>query len=426
MNSLIKDTARPSLVKRIIPPLYKDLLLWTNREYDPTTHQIKSRITPAYNLTLKQGLCANFNGTSSECSLNSAIDLTGNWSIEISFAPAVVNVSQFLFSEVMTVPTRRFYMSIDAAGKLLCQIGTGLAVAISGALTAGVSYTLYMSYSSATGIVTSKLRTRSTGALTDLTHYTVAGLDSTAGTFRIGKSMTGNFFSGCMHEFTIWKLTKTVAQMDSTKTDAELCIPFSGSVLDIAGKYTINSANITYRHSDYASFRSDEYGFAVKTGAIYPKLLDGTGYAGLVGEPDATYQGLIALKGQPEIGTKQYLGTEYDFGDAAAITDAGISWDEWDDTDDNLNTVGTAETDLDTDYYNAITASLMTCTSIAGYAGTSNVSKRLFFKVADRVMKDDGSFLAESGRVREIMVYKRDLTEAEILRVQKYCREVTE
>ena len=32
------------------------------------------------------------------------------------------------------------------------------------------------------------------------------------------------------------------------------------------------------------------------------------------------YQGLIATKGQPEIGTKQYLGTEYDFGDAAAIT----------------------------------------------------------------------------------------------------------
>ena len=138
------------------------------------------------------------------------------------------------------------------------------------------------------------------------------------------------------------------------------------------------------------------------------------------------YKGLIATKGQPEIGTKQYLGTEYDFGDAVAITDAGISWDDWDDTDDNLNTVGTAETDLDTNYYNAITASLMTCTSIAGYAGTSNVSKRLFFKVADRVMKGDDSFLAESGRVQEIMVYKRDLTAGEILRVQKYCREVTE
>jgi hypothetical protein len=48
----------------------------------------------------------------------------------------------------------------------------------------------------------------------------------------------------------------------------------------------------------------------------------------------------------------------------------------------------------------------------------------LFFKVADRVMKDDGSFLAESGRVQEILVYKRDLSASEILRVQKYCREV--
>lgn len=138
------------------------------------------------------------------------------------------------------------------------------------------------------------------------------------------------------------------------------------------------------------------------------------------------YHGLIATKGQPEIGTKQYLGTEYDFGDAEAITDAGISWDDWDGEDTNFDTVGTAETDLDTDYYNAITANLMTCTSIAGYAGTSNVKSRLFFKVADRVMKGDGSFRAESGRVQEILVYKRDLSASEILRVQKYCREVTE
>lgn len=58
MNSLIKNTPLKSLVKRSIPPLYKDLLIWTNRVYDPTTHQIKSRISPQYNLTLKQGLCA--------------------------------------------------------------------------------------------------------------------------------------------------------------------------------------------------------------------------------------------------------------------------------------------------------------------------------------------------------------------------------
>jgi hypothetical protein len=146
-----------------------------------------------------------------------------------------------------------------------------------------------MSYSSTTGIITSKLRTRSTGALTDLTDYTVVGLDATTGTWRIGRAPTNGWYSGCIHELTIWKSTKTVAQMDSTKTDAELYIPFSGSVLDIAGKYTINSANITYGHNDYSTFRSDEYGFAVKSGAIYPKLLDGSGYAGLVGDPDKIY-----------------------------------------------------------------------------------------------------------------------------------------
>ena len=202
--------------------------------------------------------------------------------------------------------------------------------------------------------------------------------------------------------------------------------PYCGDTKDICplGNHgTITGTVSLAEHSDYSTFRNDEYGFAVKTGIIYPKLLDGTGYAGLVGEPDAVYQGLIATKGQPEIGTKQYLGTEYDFGDAAAITDAGISWDDWDGEDTNEDTVGTAETDLDTDYYNAVTASLMTNTSIAGYAGTSNVKSRLFFKVADRVMKDDGSFLAESGRVQEILVYKTDLTAGQIAKVRKYCKD---
>ena len=140
------------------------------------------------------------------------------------------------------------------------------------------------------------------------------------------------------------------------------------------------------------------------------------------------YRGLIETKGQIDVAGQNYLKTLFDFEQSpnTVIEDAGISWDDWGGTDSNLNTVGTAETDLDTSYYNAITASLMTNTSIAGYAGISNVKSRLFFKVADRVMKDDGSFLAESGRVQEIIAYKRDLSASEILRVQKYCREVTE
>lgn len=238
--------------------------------------------------SVRQGLCASFNGINSECSLANAIDLTGNWSMEISFAPAVVDVLQYFVSEVVTSPTRRFYVSLEN-GKVLLHIGTGERVVISNALSVGASYTLYMSYSSTTGIITSKLRTRSTGALTDLTDYTVAGLDATNGTWRIGRAPTGGWYSGCIHELTIWKSTKTVAQMDSTKTDAELIIPFSGSAQVIKGNIVINSANITYGRSDYATFRSDEYGFAVKSGVIYPKLLDGSGYAGLVGDPDKIY-----------------------------------------------------------------------------------------------------------------------------------------
>ncbi len=56
------------------PPLESDLLLWTNREYDPATHQIKSRISD-YHITLKQGLCAGFT-TLSEIAFNSLSGVT--------------------------------------------------------------------------------------------------------------------------------------------------------------------------------------------------------------------------------------------------------------------------------------------------------------------------------------------------------------
>jgi hypothetical protein len=393
--------------------------------YNPTTHSFTSRITPQINPTLKQGSVAMFNGTSSECSLGSAIALQGNWSMMITFNPSVLNVLQYLCSEALTSPTRRFYVTLDLLGKISLQIGTGGVLAISDALILGGTYTLYMSYNATTGVITSKLRTRSTGLLADLADYTVSGLDATTGTFRIGRAVTAGWYSGCIHEFTIWKSIKTVAQMDSTKTDAELAIPFCDSVLDIAENYTVNNANITYQNSDYASFYCEEYGFAEKSGAIYPKLLSGTGYAGNPSAPYTEYDGLIKTKGTINIAAFNLLGTLVDFAHDpnTEIEDAGISWDEWDGEDTNEDMVGTAETDLDTDYYNAITASLMTNTSIAGYAGTSNVSKRLFFKVADRVMKDDGSFLAESGRVQEILVYKADLTAGQIAKVRKYCKD---
>jgi hypothetical protein len=431
MNSLIKNTPLKSLVKRSIPPLYKDLLIWTNRVYDPTTHQIKSRISPQYNLTLKQGLCASFNGVSSECSLATPIDLTGNWSIQISFAPAVVNVLQYFISEVLTSPTRRFYVALNDNGKIKLQIGTGTPVDVSNALSVGASYTLYMSYSSATGIITSKLRTLSTGALENLTDYTVEGLDATNGTWRIGRAPSSGWYSGCIHELTIWKSTKTVAQMDSTKTDAELMIPFSGSAQDIKGAITINSANITYGRSDYATFRSDEYGFAVKSGTIYPMKLDGTGYAGLVGEPDAVYHGLIATKGQIEIAGQNYLKTLFDFEQTVntAIEEAGLILDDYTALDCNDDLIYTADPYLDPlTYPNAFTAMTLANVSQQRYSdlADNNASRRIFIKYRRGTdVTDDGSrALITAGTIAEILVYKRDLSVAEAIRVLKYCADM--
>ncbi len=413
------------------PPVEDQLLLWTGKTYDPTTHQIKSRLTPAYNLTLKQGLVAKGDG------------VTGYISYSLAM-PTSTTKMRWLFrlSDVS---------SVSKNDRIASQWNSSTGK--SWAFSFGVSLEFKMSLAtSGGGAAYSAIPTNgggayipSSGDLVDIVFdsgiITVVVNGTTSYTVDVSGTQTSLYSNGnntlicfasedgmtqnasiSMCDLSIWinNILDTDAPVFKDALEGGAFDQISGTQGTVAGDIDFTA------RSDYASFYCEEYGFAVKTGKIYPKNYAGTGYAGLVGEPDAVYQGLIATKGQPEIGTKQYLGTEYDFGDAEAITDAGISWDGWNGKDTKGDTVGTAETDLDTDYYNAIVASLMTNTSIAGYAGTSNVSKRLFFKVADRVMKDDGSFLAESGRVQEIMVYKRDLTEAEILRVQKYCREVTE
>ncbi len=410
------------------PPVEDQLLLWTGKTYDPTTHQIKSRLTPAYNLTLKRGLCggggANLYVTPSTSPKAFPL-LSGAWSIMIEFTTDdLVAGTQFLHYRA-GAGDLRFLFSI-ASGRLAVRMGLTAQTNIddAGDISANTHYIIASTGITVAGAGTAVTYIWKNGVRKKMADYAYTGLTEIAGSCSFGTG--SNSFLGCWHKVGVWESAQDSSTLTDFNSQAIMAVVFQTRAIDLAENYTFTVDTLDYTQRTNNCFYLSEQGFAVKSGAIYPKLLSGTGYAGLVGEPDAVYQGLIATKGQPEIGTKQYLGTEYDFGDAAAITDAGVSWDEWDGEDDNSDTVGTAETDLDTDYYNAITASLMTCTSIAGYAGTSNVSKRLFFKVADRVMKDDGSFLAESGRVQEIMVYKRDLTEAEILRVQKYCREVTE
>lgn len=426
------------------PPYEKDLLIWTNRVYDPTTHQIKSRISPQYNLTLKQGLCAKGNGVNSYASATTPIN-TYPFSYAVKVVPTSLDINQCLISLSSSASSTVNFDLISAittgsAYVLVRQGGTtyisNTNITGSSEFAVGVPTIAIMEFASKTEInlhINGNSFNIPLGVGVELPDPSVnrfgilASLDSTPSSFSNAKVMWA-----CQFERALTTAEKTALMNDNpfgvtwaSATDSFYA--FEGNMRDLVSTrhMTNNGISLTERCNN-STFYCDEHGFAVKSGAIYPMKLDGSGYAGLVGEPDAVYHGLIATKGQPEIGTKQYLGTEYDFGDAEAITDAGISWDEWDGEDTNLDTVGTAETDLDTDYYNAITANLMTNTSIAGYAGTSNVKSRLFFKVANRVMKDDGSFLAESGRVQEILVYKRDLSASEILRVQKYCREVTE
>jgi hypothetical protein len=428
LEKTLEQTLEQCLEKRMDgscrshPPYESDLLLWTGKTYDPTTHQIKSRISPQYNLTLKQGLVAKGNGSTSKISygVKNPCD-AGCTLIEVEYTLVSLgsdnNAKSALLSNYDSSQNKRgFAITRLRSNSVRCLFGKE-----DGTFLGAVEFSPTNKFENG-DIVKIALSTTATDIVVTVYKNGAAnGTGSLGGQNKIYSNGAEFILMQSALDYSDQKICNLTVKIGGVLF---LHAPLNGTSYDIVNGWSATNTDITWERSDYATFRSDEYGFAVKSGAIYPKLLDGSGYAGLVGEPDAVYHGLIATKGQPEIGTKQYLGTEYDFGDAVAITDAGISWDDWYGEDANGDTVGTAETDLDTDYYNAITANLMTNTSIAGYAGTSNVKSRLFFKVADRVMKDDGSFLAESGRVQEILVYKRDLSASEILRVQKYCREV--
>jgi hypothetical protein len=433
LEKTLEQTLEQCLEKRMDgscrshPPYESDLLLWTGKTYDPTTHQIKSRISPQYNLTLKQGLVFSSAGAGflqyGLINLVTASTTKMRWQFRLN---TLVANNKYIMAEYKTSGNQRGWaLGINSSNQFFINVGN------SDGTAAAIAVVSIGAYSPSDGDLISitwesgVIKTYANGVLKNTTDLSASAttIYNNGASFNFGSyaDSTNASYNGSLSNVKIW--VDDILDTDTPKFVAPMGDKQGIDLISGIVPTVVGTVDMTARADD-ASYDCEENGFAVKSGTIYPKLLDGTGYAGLVGEPNAVYHGLIATKGQPEIGTKQYLGTEYDFGDAEAITDAGISWDEWYGEDANGDTVETAENDLDTDYYNAITASLMTNTSIAGYAGTSNVKSRLFFKVADRVMKDDGSFLAESGRVQEILVYKRDLSASEILRVQKYCREV--
>lgn len=207
-------------------------------------------------------------------------------------------------------------------------------------------------------------------------------------------------------------------------------MPLCGSSADIQTNkiHTISGTIDFTAKSDTASFYCDEYGFAVKSGAICPKLLDGSGYAGLVGDPDAVYQGLIALKGGYDEEAQNYLKALFDFEavDNTEIENAGLILDDYTALDCNGDLIYTADPYLEPlTYPNAFTA--MTLANVSRYnnLADNNASRRIFIKYKKGTdVTDDGSrALITAGTVQEILVYKRDLTVAEAVKVLKYCND---
>jgi len=234
-------------------------------------------------------------------------------------------------------------------------------------------------------------------------------------------------FNGSLCCFKIW--VDNILDTDTPKFvapmgDKQGIDLISGTIPTVVG-----TVDMTARADD-ASYDCEENGFAVKTGKIYPKNYAGTGYAGLVGEPDAVYQGLIALKGGYDAEAQNYLKTKFSFTatDNTEIENAGLILDNYTALDCNDDLIYTADPYLDPlTYPNAFTAMTLANVSQQRYnnLADNNASRRIFIKYKKGTdVTDDGSrALITAGTVQEILVYKRDLTVAEAVKVLKYCND---
>jgi len=240
-------------------------------------------------------------------------------------------------------------------------------------------------------------------------------------------SGTSGAFNGSLCCFKIW--VDNILDTDTPKFvapmgDKQGIDLISGTIPTVVG-----TVDMTARADD-ASYDCEENGFAVKTGKIYPKNYAGTGYAGLVGEPDAVYQGLIALKGGYDAEAQNYLKTKFSFTatDNTEIENAGLILDNYTALDCNDDLIYTADPYLDPlTYPNAFTAMTLANVSQQRYnnLADNNASRRIFIKYKKGTdVTDDGSrALITAGTVQEILVYKRDLTVAEAVKVLKYCND---
>ena len=143
------------------------------------------------------------------------------------------------------------------------------------------------------------------------------------------------------------------------------------------------------------------------------------------------YHGLIATKGQIEIAGQNYLKTLFDFEQTVntVIEDAGLILDDYTALDCNDDLIYTADPYLDPlTYPNAFTAMTLANVSQQRYSdlADNNASRRIFIKYRRGTdVTDDGSrALATAGTIAEILVYKRDLSVAEAIRVLKYCADM--
>lgn len=78
-----------------------------------------------------------------------------------------------------------------------------------------------------------------------------------------------------------------------------------------------------------------------------------------------------------------------------------------------------------TSHNNALHPSVMNCEAMSIYSGTLGTDKYVFFRIRNLVMKQDGSCLAESGIIDQILVYdttKITMTPAKRIKILKWLK----
>lgn len=321
--------------------------------YNKTTHSLISRINPRINPTLKQGFV--FSSAGAGC-LNYGVRnlITGSttkmrWQFQLNTV-AGAGTTRRICSEYNSTGNKRgwqWYISVENVLTIVVGNNGGTASAYGQAITGCTPESGdYFDITFNAGVFT-VVKNGTTTYTQNRSATQIAIYNNNSPNLNVGGYLdsASTSYNGSMCCFKIW--VDNILDTDTPKFVAPMGDKTGRDIISGTKPAVVGTVNMSAL-SDTASFRAEEYGFAVKSGEIFLKNYSGSGYAGLVGTADKYFpRGLISRRGSIDIEAWNYLDTLIDFGGSSGVLSAGIIINQFDGTDCNDDLITTAEPKLD-------------------------------------------------------------------------------